>query len=113
MKVIVRATKSFYPAGELVIKEGSVKEVTVIKGMFWTVTDDGTGAFGTCSIEGGWEVFEGTNQLAQEWWNSLTSGEKFYKTIAANSVIKGDKTRHPMDLSENEIMLVYKFHKQK
>lgn len=108
MKVIVRATRDHFHimTGSLVIKRGTSGETDVKNGLVDT-------GFGTCPIDDGWEVFEGTNQLAGEWWNSFTFEEKFYKTIEANSVIKGDKTRHPMDLSENEIMLMYKFHKQK
>ena len=48
---------------------------------------------------------------AMEWWNNLPFEEKFYKTIAANSVITGDHTRHPDTLTGREIEAVYLYHK--
>ncbi len=49
-------------------------------------------------------------KAALKWWNKHTFEEKFYKTIAANSVIDGDKTRHPDSLSDDEIQSVFEFH---
>jgi len=45
--------------------------------------------------------------LAMEWWNGMSLEEKFYKTIKNNSLILGDKTRHPDTLTGREIELIY------
>lgn len=45
--------------------------------------------------------------LAMEWWNSMSLEEKFYKTIKHNSLILGDRTRHPDTLTGREIELIY------
>lgn len=44
---------------------------------------------------------------AMKWWNDLTLEEKFYKTIRNNSLIAGDKTRHPDTLTGREIEIIY------
>ena len=49
-------------------------------------------------------------EQALKWWNGLTFEEQFYKTIEANSVIEGDRTRHPHSLTGREVEVIYKFH---
>ena len=47
---------------------------------------------------------------AKIWWSKLSLEEKFYKTIAANTVIEGDRTRHPESLTEEDIYNIYEYH---
>lgn len=47
---------------------------------------------------------------ALEWFKELSFEDKFQKTIQANKVITGDKTRHPNSLTGREIELIYNYH---
>ena len=48
---------------------------------------------------------------AQQWWDSLTFEEKFYKTIEANYVLEGDTVdNHPYRLTIEQIKKVFMFH---
>lgn len=49
-------------------------------------------------------------EKAMKWWNSLSFEGKFYKVIAANSVIAGDNTRNPDSLTGSEIERVFEWH---
>ncbi len=49
-------------------------------------------------------------ERAMFWWNALDLESQFYKTIAANSVIAGDRTRHPHTLTGNEIERIFEWH---
>ena len=53
---------------------------------------------------------ENHRETAMKWWNSLSFDEKFYKTIQANSVIAGDRTRNPESLTGSEIERVFEWH---
>jgi len=44
---------------------------------------------------------------AIEWWSKMNLEEMFYKTIEANHLIEGDRTRHPETLTGREIELIY------
>jgi hypothetical protein len=50
-----------------------------------------------------------TREKAMQWWNNLTFEEQFYKTIEANSVIEGDRTRNPNSLTGREIEKIYEY----
>ena len=49
-------------------------------------------------------------EKVMKWWNSMTLEQKFYKTIEANSVIAGDRTRHPESLTGSEIERIFEWH---
>ena len=52
---------------------------------------------------------EQTNrEQAMSWWNAMNLEEQFYKTIEHNSLITGDRTRHPHTLTGSEIETIYK-----
>lgn len=51
-----------------------------------------------------------SREIAMRWWNNMSLEERFYKTIAGNEVITGDKTRHPHSLTGREIEAIYNFH---
>ena len=44
---------------------------------------------------------------AMEWWNKMGLEQRFYKIIKHNSLIAGDKTRHPSTLTGSEIETIY------
>lgn len=48
--------------------------------------------------------------IAILWWNKLSFEDKFFRTIAANEVIEGDRTRNPNSLTDEEIVKIYKYH---
>lgn len=47
-------------------------------------------------------------EAALQWWDKMNLEEKFYKTIKYNSLIVGDKTRHPDTLTGSEIEKIWK-----
>jgi len=50
-------------------------------------------------------------ELAMQWWSKMSLEQKFYKTIAANSVLIGDTVdNHPDRLTGSEIEKVYNYH---
>ena len=56
------------------------------------------------------ENIASVRQRAIRWWDAMNLEQQFYKTISANDLIEGDKTRHPHSLSDKEIIRVYVFH---
>ena len=44
---------------------------------------------------------------SMRWFNAMSLEERFYKTIKHNSLIAGDRTRHPNTLTGREIEVVY------
>lgn len=54
-----------------------------------------------------------SREIVMKWWNSLSFEEKFYKTIAANSVLIGDTVdNHPDRLTGSEIEKVFEYHEE-
>ena len=53
---------------------------------------------------------ENHRENAMKWWESMDFETKFYKTIEANSVIVGDKTRNPETLTGSEIEKIFEWH---
>lgn len=52
-------------------------------------------------------------ETAMEWWHKMDLEQQFYKTIEANSIINGDRTRHPHTLTGSEIEKMFDFHTKK